>query len=81
MPTWIVLKHYTPEEFAKKWSKHAWKECPAKIVTIPFRGGVLFGAEQRCSARRSSFLLSVEDTQVVGAQLLKAAKEAENGIA
>lgn len=78
MPTRIVLKHHTLEEFARKWSKHAWKEYPAKIVTLPFNWAVLFGAEGQGPTERVGFFLEPHDARIVAGQLLKAAKEAEN---
>ncbi|SOC11033.1 hypothetical protein [Rhodobacter maris] len=77
---YIVMKQYTPKELARKWGKRAWRETPAQIVAIPFPEGVLFGAEQRYSAQRVSFFLSVEDARIIGEKLLAAAREAENAV-
>jgi hypothetical protein len=76
----IVLKTSTPEELNRKWGKCAWEETPSHIVAFPFPGGVLFGAEQRHTAHRLSFFLSVEDARIVGWRLLNAAREAENAV-
>ncbi len=73
----IVLKQQTREEFARQWTAQAWEKTPSLMVTVPYPGGVLFGAENHDRAQRVSFFLAPEDARTIGQRLINAATEAD----
>jgi hypothetical protein len=77
----IVQNVYSQNALIERWDGHVWKWTPALIVAFPFPGGVFFGVEGHEPAERVGFFLEPHDAQIVAAKLLKAAEEAENGIA
>ena len=77
MITQVKLKVYTCEEFQRRWSARAWKKTPSKIITLPFPGGVLFGAEERDSAQSVCFYLNPDDALIIGQKLINAARETQ----
>ena len=81
MHTRIVRNCYVPNALHERWDDHVWKWTPALIKTIPFPGGVLFGAEGREPTERVGFFLEPRDARIVAGQLMKAAEEAENDLA
>ncbi|KJS40289.1 MAG: hypothetical protein VR71_23555 [Roseovarius sp. BRH_c41] len=81
MVTENKFKFYTSEQLAQEWSADAWKEPPSLMVTLPFPGGVLFGAKTNNDAQRVSFFLHPEDAQMIGERLLNAARESDHGTA
>lgn len=72
----IELKCYTPEDLAREWSGYTWQAPPSVMVTLPFPGGVLFGAKTSDPAQRVSFFLHPEDARIIGERLINAAMEA-----
>ncbi len=81
MHTRIVRNSYTPNALKERWGNYVWEHAPALILTIPFPGGVLFGAEGQGHTQRVGFYLEPGDARIVAAQFLKAANEAENDFA
>lgn len=74
----VELKIYTAEELVRKWGAHAWEDTPSLVVTIPFPGGVLVGAESQDRAQRVSFFLAPDDARIIGQRLIDAAGEADH---
>lgn len=81
MQTRIVRNCHVPNVHREWWDDHIWEWTSSLIMAFPFPGGVFFGAEGHEPGERVGFFLEPHSAQIVAAKFLKAAEEAENGIA